>query len=166
MPASDSAGQELDQHLSASGGSTDNRRWWLLGAGAVLLLVAVATIVLLARGSSEPRALFADVVLKDGSREPEGRRCAGTGGYADIRFGADVTVTDASGRVIGTGTLVQGIRVKRGSATTDCLFRFGIRDLPTTDFYGIEVSDRGIVTYSLDELNDANWDVDLTIGNT
>lgn len=71
--------------------------------------------------------------------------CHGSGGYEDIDQGTAVTVYDAKGVVIGTGRLDAG---RGGHFLEDCTFPFEVSDLPSAKFYQVEVSHRGKVTYS------------------
>jgi hypothetical protein len=70
------------------------------------------------------------VVLADSpSSTPDGNstdRCTGTGRYAHIRKGATVTVYDAAGKAVGSGTLGQG--------------RYGVDDYGSCGF-SVAVSD-------------------------
>lgn len=70
-------------------------------------------------------------------------QCFGTGGYEDVEQGASVTVENASGTVIGTGSLGVGKPVFGA-----CLLRFTVANLPRSDFYKIGVNNRGFVTFS------------------
>jgi hypothetical protein len=38
------------------------------------------------------------------------------------------------------------------------------QDLPKTDFYKVEVSHRGALTYSYDDMKSQNWTVGLKLG--
>jgi hypothetical protein len=96
---------------------------------------------------------------KDGTTEAPDDGCQGTSGYDDIRLGTDVVVSDPSNRVIGTS------RLGDGHWTGDnCIFRFVVSDLPRVDFYKVEVSHRGQLTYSYQELANNNWTVEAELG--
>jgi hypothetical protein len=87
-----------------------------------------------------------------------GDTCSGTSGYDDLEEGAQVVVTDEANKVIGNSSLQEG-----NPSGDDCIFRFVVPLVPRAKFYGIEVSHRGKVTYSHDNLVSQNWTVDLSI---
>jgi D-arabinose 1-dehydrogenase-like Zn-dependent alcohol dehydrogenase len=91
----------------------------------------------------------------------EGDLCSGTGGYDDIDLGTSVVVTNEQGTVVGTGSLGPGST----TSSLDCDFTFTVADLPEARFYGIEVSHRGRVTFSRQQLDQDGWDVGLTLGS-
>ncbi|MEU7470761.1 hypothetical protein AB0A94_19890 [Streptomyces sp. NPDC044984] len=74
--------------------------------------------------------------------------CSGTGGYSDIDFGAQVNVTDAAGTLVAVGSLGFGEKTELG-----CEFPFTVDDItPGSKFYTVEVSHRGGLTQTEDEL--------------
>jgi hypothetical protein len=78
-----------------------------------------------------------------------GRSCEGDGGYSDIQAGTAVTISDAAGRVVAAGVLAGG----RASSSADCDFTFSVPDVPGgEDLYRLEVSHRGTLTYTADQL--------------
>lgn len=121
-----------------------------------LLLIAVGC----AQDSSHTVRGTMELVDKDASWVP-GSSCEGSGGYDDIGSGTQVVVKDAKDEIIATGSLGPG------TATTaiQCEFAFEIKDVPESDFYSIEVSHRGAITYSLEKMNLSDWEVGLTLGD-
>lgn len=85
--------------------------------------------------------------------------CITTGGYADIQVGAQITVTDQTGTIIGVGVL-EPIYLPNDER---CVFTFTI-DVPEATFYTLTMSRRGNLTYSKQDLEEAGWHVDLVIG--
>lgn len=84
--------------------------------------------------------------------------CAGKGGYADIRAGAQVVITDSAGATIAIGSLDAGSVDGRG-----CVLPFSVPNVPAgKGFYGIEVSHRGGLKYEEAEFSTRN--LDLTLG--
>jgi hypothetical protein len=91
--------------------------------------------------------------------QPAGEPCAaGSGGYADIASGTQVTVTDGDGTVIAIGTLGDGVTPHTPDVWAGdweyppCLFPFTIEGVPDSGtIYGIEVSHRGVIQFSEDE---------------
>jgi hypothetical protein len=74
--------------------------------------------------------------------------CSGTGGYSDIDFGTQVNVTDAAGTLVAVGSLGFGQKTELG-----CEFPFTVDDItPGSKFYTVEVSHRGGLTQTEDEL--------------
>lgn len=92
-----------------------------------------------------------------------GTECAGvSGGYGDIRGGAQVVVLDGAGSTIGVSSL------RAGEATdTDpqkCALPFEVEVPSDADFYEITISDRGGPTYSNDDMVAESWTVVLSLG--
>ena len=94
-----------------------------------------------------------------------GSICAGQGGYVDIQAGKPVTITDATGRVIGVAKLGTGHRARPDEATPDgaCDFEFLVGGIPEVDVYGIELARRGTLQYSLAEMKRQDWFVRLRL---
>lgn len=85
--------------------------------------------------------------------------CGGTGGYKDIRAGAQVSVSDAEGATVAIG------RLEAGTVTSGrgCVLPFTVDKVPAgKGFYGIEVSHRGVLRY--DEAEFSTRNIDLTLG--
>ncbi len=110
--------------------------------------------------AEEGAVLGAITIPSSGARDDSAvGSCTGAGGYSDIREGAAVTVRDGSGDVIATGRLEGG--VVEGSL---CIHVFQV-DVPRADFYSFEVSNRGELTYSYQDMVDAEWQVALSLGD-
>lgn len=87
--------------------------------------------------------------------------CRGTGAYDDIKAGAEVTVNNESGKIIGTSRLTdQPIRVPEDR----CVLNFKVTGLPVADSYSIAVGRHGETTYSYADMQSSNWIVALTLG--
>ena len=70
--------------------------------------------------------------------------CVTSGGYADIRPGAQVVITDAASKTLAVGQLDLG----KPNEAEDCVWPFAIDGVPGgLDFYGVEVNRRGRVQY-------------------
>jgi hypothetical protein len=89
----------------------------------------------------------------------EGDACNGAGGYSDIRPGAQVTVRDGTGATVAVSSLGGGAR-----RSASCIFTFVVPDVPRVDFYSVEVSHRGQVQFSFDDMERQDWEVILTLG--
>ncbi|MBX3070855.1 MAG: hypothetical protein KF883_10185 [Thermomicrobiales bacterium] len=92
---------------------------------------------------------------------PGKQTCIGEGGYADIHEGASVRVTNEAGVVIAVGSLGAG----ESPSLWQCQFAFEVSKVPQAAFYTIEVSHRGGLTYSWEELEHADWQVELFLGD-
>lgn len=102
-----------------------------------------------------------------GGGEPRGGSlsCFGLGGYSDIAEGTAITVYDAAGQVIATGKLGPGSAVidPVEGGFDKCRFGFAVAEVPANeDFYQIEVSHRGKVTFDAEEARAGT--VALTLG--
>src|SRR2546422_868913 len=93
---------------------------------------------------------------------PVGTACSGTGGYSDQTEGTQGTVTNETGRGIRLGA-------HRGGNTTSlrtCTFLFVVTGLPPAQVYSIEAAHRGQLHYTPAELDQENWSVSLTLGQS
>lgn len=91
---------------------------------------------------------------------PSHETCTGTGGYGDIAVGTDVVVRDGTGTIVGAGRLAWS----PASAIGSCVFTFAV-PVKDTDFYSIEVSHRGDLTYSKADLAARGWAVAASLGD-
>lgn len=114
----------------------------VVGAGVLVLIVFFS---LVSSPDNAPPNLSKDfnlageLRLSSADAAIEGGSCAGKGGYFDIRAGAQVVVSDASGTVLGSGSLQDGFH-----EPGVCVFRFYVRDVPRGEgTYQVEVSHRG-----------------------
>lgn len=119
--------------------------------------VIVGTIVL-RQHTVRPTVVFD----AQGNQQPEAP-CSGRDGYDDLTAGAQVVVSDAEGTIIGSDHLEPGVRVEIEDSVF-CQFTFSVKVSPGENFYTVEVSDRGELTYSRADLETANWTVDLELG--
>jgi hypothetical protein len=130
-------------------------------------IMLAGLILLAACGGGARHTIIGSLELNGGSSginwDPDGT-CVGDGGYSDIGPGAQVTVTDQKGELIATGTLSMGERGMTND-TWVCRFAFTVPDVPGADFYTIEVSHRGGLTYSTAEMDAQGWTVGFTLGS-
>jgi hypothetical protein len=127
---------------SAAPASTSSRRGWiLLGAVIFAAIVAAAGFVSLNNsGALSPHHDIAgtfDLTTTDSAPSS----CEGSGGYADIKPGVNVTIRDGEGKLLGTTSLEGGT----GSGTT-CSFTFTFRSIGEVPFYTVEVGRRGALS--------------------
>lgn len=138
------------------------RRYLLLAALAVLVLGVGAAVagILTARGdyataTPTPSSTLGStmnvrggVALAKFDYAIVGGACVGRGGFDDIAPGAQVKITDRGGALIGLGSITQGVVVDSDNGKTKdaCLLLWTVDDVPRfQQFYGVEVSHRGIV---------------------
>lgn len=89
-----------------------------------------------------------------------GRGCSGDDGFDDLREGADVRVYDGARNLIANGRLDAG----EATGTHICRFPFTVEDVPEVDFYEIEIANRAGPSWSLEDMEENEWQVELTIG--
>lgn len=88
---------------------------------------------------------------------------SGTGGYEDIDDGAQVTLTNEMGTILGTTQLGAGTA---GDAPSVCDFSFTFGQVAAkAKFYSVQVSHRGQITDSAAELKGTGWVFSLTLGD-
>lgn len=148
--------------------------WWLLGVGAVLAMgFIVLAAALVASDLAPTRTIAGRMTLLEGyekfprldaAGQQSASGCYGRGGYDDIRGGARVTVKNEKGTLIGTGSLESGTWTNLGGGTTGCVFPFTVADVKDADFYQVEVSHRGGLTYSKADLEAKGWVVEASLG--
>jgi hypothetical protein len=143
-----------------------SRRALYLAAGGFLVVLAIVVIVVIStlpKGSSTPKAVTTftargSFVLTD-SPTDGGQVCAPTDGYSDISAGAQVIVSDSSGKTLAIGSLQNPTA---GSGT--CSYSFAVHNVPVgKKFYGVEVSHRGSVKESENDMTSGS--VALSLGN-
>jgi hypothetical protein len=100
---------------------------------------------------------------RDHSRYVTAPACVGVGGYDDLRPGTGVTVRNQDGTIIATGALAGGVAPP--TARSHCTFSFTVSDVPYSPFYSVEVSHRGELAYSFEELEEMGWHVALALGD-
>jgi hypothetical protein len=87
--------------------------------------------------------------------------CAGSGGYSDIQAGTQVVVKDEDGGLLGVGSLEDGYQPGGGSI---CRFKFKVKDVPEARFYRVQVSRRGELIYSLAQMKERGWLLEVSLG--
>jgi len=139
-------------------------------------LVAILALALLAACSHAPAAparhrLTGEYAVhgayaKPGQPQPtSGAACNPAAvGYSDIHAGTAVVVKNAGGSTLGRTALQGGTMRISGSFRDDCMFTFTVTvsDQPA---YQVEVGNRGGVSFSKAQLEQAHWKAELAIGN-
>lgn len=136
-------------------------------AGAMLVGIAVLAALLTrdepaATPAASTVTVSGEVVLQIGQfvfRGAENPPCQGLDAYADISQGAQVTITDAAGKVLAVAALDQGVTgdlttMSDGTRrATSCSLRFAAPGVPAgAGPYGVEVGRRGVVHFNEDQL--------------
>ena len=88
-----------------------------------------------------------------------GDSCEGTGGYDDINRSTQVVAKDGND-ILAITSLGAG----SADSTGNCLYSFTLNNIDKKDFYSFEVSHRGVLNFSYDELKDQDYKVDFTLG--
>jgi len=125
----------------------------VLGAG----IVGGAWTIAANSGPSKPGTFtlgggfeLTDSVVPDGNGG-----CAGESGYDDIRDGTSVTVYNAAGAVVATGSLTDS---KYDEDTFNCDFTVSVPDVPKGEkFYKVEVSHRGTLQLAAQEAENGEF---------
>ncbi|MCD2105291.1 MULTISPECIES: hypothetical protein [Rhodococcus] len=127
--------------------SNSNKRVFIIGA-AVIAVIALALIAVFTLRDTSPKTfeMKGSVGIIDGVTKLSDNRCAGKGGYKDLSEGASVTIGDQSGKTVATGSIASSEYVSGA-----CMLTFSIQVPAKLDFYQVEVSHRGVVTYSNEE---------------
>ena len=132
--------------------------WWAIGGIIAAGAVIIALILVFAGGGGRDLTVrFALIDIEDGVS------CSGgTGGYSDVGPGMAVVVRNNDSQVIGTGSLGSGGKGLRGQA---CEWTAVVEDVPSgEDYYSVTVGRRGEQVYTGEELEEAEWDVFLSLG--
>jgi hypothetical protein len=80
-------------------------------------------------------------------------------GYEDLSAGSPVTVKDGQGKVLAATFLPTG----SDGGSSICHFEMTVK-VPDADFYQVEVSHRGVLTYSMQDMELNGWKASLSIG--
>jgi hypothetical protein len=127
-----------------------NQRTWLIVIALVAAVAAVGVFAAVRSGGSSTFTVKGKLVLVDmnAGYTNDGGSCGAVGGYSDINSGAEVTI-DLDNKPVAVGTLGTG-----RSHTWACAFPFTVPGVPvkTGAIYGLDVSNRGQVHYTLDKL--------------
>jgi hypothetical protein len=96
----------------------------------------------------------------------DGDTCTGSGGFSDIKTGAQIKVTGPTGETLGLGELLPGGTAHKLDTKVACVWFIHIGSIPTgKGFYGIEITHRGIVQYAEKELFAPGAELTLTLGD-
>jgi hypothetical protein len=89
-----------------------------------------------------------------GYTSPGWDQCSSSAGFADVAEGAQITATDADGKIVGVGTLGAGHKLVMGGTLT-CGFAFTINDIVlSAKFYSLSVGNvfRGELQFTEEDM--------------
>lgn len=142
-------------------------KWMVLGVPLALAVgcgsSGKGTAAATASPTFTPPTIDGTLALKSSATgvTPDGA-CFGTGGYSDIVSGAQVTLTNESGTILGTAVLKPGTL----KSVNECDLAFSFGPIPATaKFYSAQVANRGKITDSSSELRGVDWHFSLTLGD-
>jgi uncharacterized protein YodC (DUF2158 family) len=77
-----------------------------------------------------------------------------------VNSGTNVTVKNGDGKLLGVTDLSSGVTV----GSYRCKFSFEL-EVSKSDFYSFDIGNRDEVSYSKDELESKDWNLELTLGD-
>lgn len=179
------------------------RRVWPVAVGLLAIAGVIAAVIAFTGGDDVDQLTIKGTSLllgEFGDSDVEGQwdDCQGTGGYSDFGAGQNVSVVDAEGTLIGSGTTqsldetLLATIVELDASTDDlgldsddpteaqaellellesmaelevaCMVYFEVK-VPTSEFYSIEIGQRGELDYSLAEMRERNFYVSFSLGS-
>jgi hypothetical protein len=146
--------------------SSSRRKVWI-GLALVTAAAALALVLFLTVGHGGATAhdlrITLDVATQnDGLPTRTPCEVADTG-YDDLTAGAPVTVKDSRGVVLAASSLPAGKTQTGFTGGPVCHFALSVQ-VPDSAFYQVEVSHRGTVTFTRQDLQSTHWTAGLTIG--
>ena len=94
----------------------------------------------------------------------EGEPCAGAGRFADLGPESAVAIYDADEVLLANGTMTDSTLLRAGTVFSECEMTFVIAEIPVDTDYILTISNRSVQTLSLEELEAANWSLNLNFG--
>lgn len=145
-------------------------RWWLAAAviAGVVIGAGVGVWVAVRQDKAEPaaavtsspapRLAFVSGAFRvpAGPKWTKGAACSRGSKYDDVHVGAQVTITDASGKVVAVADLTAGQVVDSATLpgmTTDCLLGFSASVPSGAGPYGFTLNRHGVVHFTESQLN-------------
>jgi len=153
-----------------SGGRVTVSRKGVIAVTVIALLVvgiAAAAWAVVGRATESSHTVKGEMTLNDFKSfryDKIGDSCSGDGGYSDIDEGATVSVKNQSGTLIGSGRLGPGT-VQGGSTLKWCVFPFEVGGVKDAQFFQVEVSRRGGLSYSKADMEKNDWTVHASLGS-
>ena len=132
----------------------------------VVVGLAGAAWAVLGRATERSHTIKGEMTLIDYDsfrRMSVGASCSGDGGYSDIDEGATVSVRNQSGTLIGSGHL--GAGKIEGDVLKACVVPFEVTGVKDAEFFQVEVSRRGGLSYSKADMEQRGWTVSASLGS-
>jgi hypothetical protein len=142
------------------------KRRKMLIAGGIGGGVLVLAGLLMVFGPGSKQMLRGSITVIDtdfyysSSVETNGSSCYTTGGYSDVNSGTNVAVKNGDGKLLGVTDLSSGVTV----GSYRCKFSFEL-EVSKSDFYSFDIGNRDEVSYSKDELESKDWNLELSLGD-
>jgi hypothetical protein len=157
--------EPIKEQSAIGSGLSPNGQWVVALVGLSVLVVAGYVLGNQLFAGDDPRqTMHVSFILHAHLNGQAGQACAGSGGYSDIRAGAQATVKNSDGKIIANGALGPG-QMAKGTTGFDCVFETTVSGVPKSDFYSVEVTRRGTVNYSHADLQQRGWEVTLELGD-
>lgn len=133
--------------------------------GPFLAVAVLAAAAVAYSATRPPRTVTIRGAVTITSNIAGGESCQGERGYGDMRAGAAVVVHDPGGKVVAAGELGEGVgsNLATSQIALSCRFPFVVKGAPEERFYGIEVSHRGVVTFTAAQVRAG--EVELSLGS-
>ncbi|RZT89140.1 hypothetical protein EV383_6099 [Pseudonocardia sediminis] len=126
---------------TAGWGSPQGMRWGWIAIGIVGAILVVAMLGSLASGAT--MTVPGTVTLASSSTSvTSSSSCSGLGFMSYVDYGAPVTIYDANGTLVGSGSLGSGTPSSSSGYYyySDCIFSFTLDDVPAdSEFYRIKI---------------------------
>lgn len=128
-----------------------------------LIIATIILLILTAQYLGESRSTITGTFTLHDSQLgfSDGESCEGSGGYEDIYDGAQVTISNGAGEIIAVSSLENS----QMDGTYECVFEYTMKNVPRSDIYQLEVSNRGKITYSHSDLKKNAFVIDSSLGN-
>lgn len=159
VPAPSISGSESEiQPEIADRFSFPRRQLLIVAAALAVLLIATVGFVTL-RGSEH--TITGTFTVYD-----EFNGCELSDGYSDISEGTEVVVADDTGKTLGVGELGEPVEAEtdEDGDIFGCEFPFEVTGVGDSPIYAVSVADRGTSRSKKTELEENNWEVDLSLG--
>ncbi|HST48617.1 DUF2510 domain-containing protein [Jatrophihabitans sp.] len=138
------------------------RRVVLIGAASLIAFAIAAFAIFTAWGPNHvsKTSVKGEFLLVD--TETAYANCVGQGGYSDISAGTTVILTNQDNKILGSASLEPGTPNKESGT---CLYSFTLPNIPTDQAqYAVEVSHRGKVVNSKQDMVNQDWTVSASMG--